>query len=305
MTINYKIIFQILLRSFKEAFNWNLWKWLSTIGIGLILSAIPIGKELFEWDTKREIKFVIATILILYLFRFLAIFLKESLKYFHETYRNSVFGEAIIVLKDSFANTHFYRKTPGHDDTEFMKIMITFCNNLEFIYNKITQSECSVSIKVPRYDPTVHENTVLMNLTRDITHNSRDTQTYCNTKHTLIGNTAFTFSFNQVMNNTKEKHYIHNAINDDPKYLNTSKDCYKDGILPYNSELVVPIVPVVNNKVRNYDCLGFLCVDCSKKNAFMTKYEVALLEGVADGIYDLISERNIFNNKSNTVENGK
>ena len=300
MIINYRELFRALGISFTKAFKWNVWKWLLTSSIGAFSGTLKFGERFFDLDLERSVKYAVIVLIGLFFLRFTLIFIKESFKYFHETYRNSVFGEAIIILKDSFANTHAYRKNPGHDDTEFMRIMMTFCNNLRDIYNKITDGECSVSIKVPKYDPNVTEHTVLMNLTRDVKHNGRDTQQYSDTKHTLIGNTAFTYCFNKVMTNTKEKHYVNNNINETDNYESTSKDCHENGILPYNSELVIPIVPIKSDKLENNDCHGFLCIDCVKKGAFKSKYEIALLEGVADGIYDLISERNNFNTKKQT-----
>lgn len=299
MTINYKELSNAFCYSFKEAFKWRIWKWLLTGSLGALSGTLQFGEKFFSLNKEKSILYAFIGLVSLFLLRFILIFFKESFKYFHETYKNSVYGEAIIILKDSFANAHAYRKRDGYDDTEFMRIMITFCNNLRDIYNKITDADCSVSLKVPRYDTSVSEHTILTNLTRDVKHGNRDTKTYTETKHNLLGNTAFTYCFNKVMTNAKEKHYINNKINETDNYLSTSKVCYDNGILPYNSELVIPIVPIVPNSDGNLDCHGFLCVDCDVKGAFHSKYDIALLEGVADGIYDLISLRNNFNSFKN------
>lgn len=291
MTFNYIEIWRIVQDSFLLALKWKLWKWLLTGSIGSLLGVLKFGRDFLSLEIYESVIYSLSSLILLFSLRFILIFCKESLKYFHEVYQNSMYGDAIIMLKDSFAATNNYRKTPGHQDEEFMKSMILLCNNLKDIYDKITHSKCFVSIKVPLSDEKVNEHTVLVNLIRDIKNKSRDTETYSNTKHTLIGNTPFINSFNKVIKNIKEKYYVNNYVNKTENYDNTSKECYEKGVFPYNSELVHPIVPILNN-LKKLDCHGFICIDSDKENAFTSKYSYAILEGVADGIYDLISERN-------------
>lgn len=37
--------------------------------------------------------------------------------------------------------------------------------------------------------------------------------------------------------------------------------------------------------------LGFLCVDCEQGDRFDEKYDPVLLEGVVDGIYDILKSK--------------
>lgn len=60
--------------------------------------------------------------------------------------------------------------------------------------------------------------------------------------------------------------------------------------LPYKSEIVVPIIP---SYAKQYDIIGFLCVDCEHSNKFDPIYDPALIEGVADGIYDILFNRTL------------
>lgn len=299
MTFNYSAIWTILAKSFESSFKWKLWKWLLTGSLGTLVGALTLGEKIFHLDPKRSIFFAAVSVAALFLIRFILIFFKESLKYFHQVYVNSVYGEAIIILKDNFASTHYYRKSPGHNDEEFMKSMMLFCNGLKDIYDKILKSQTSVSIKVPIRDISVSEHTTMMNLTRDTKHISRDTQQYKKIKHTIIGNTPFSYCLSKVVNNSKEKAYINNKVNETENYNNTSRECYESGKLPYNSELVFPIVPIINETKNNSTCHGFICIDSVKYDAFKSRYDVAILEGVADGIYDMISERNNSINNQN------
>lgn len=299
MTFNLKEIWTILIKSFELAINWKIWKWLLFSSIGALSGTLQFGEKFFNIDSKRSITYAIIVVAFIFIARFFLIFIKESLKYFHEVYQNSNYGDAIVILKDCFSEVHYYRKTPGFQEEEFMKSMMIFCNNLKIIFDKTTNSKCSVSIKVPVFENIVSEKTILKNLTRDNANKNRDTSEYSIIKHTIIGNSAFNNCLNKVITNNKEKFYLNNNINKTNNYLNTSKSCYANGILPYNSEMVHPIAPSKSLNNKNFDCHGFICVDSDKENAFDQKYSPAILEGVADGIFDLILDLN-FNKNGNT-----
>ncbi|HOY06673.1 MAG TPA: hypothetical protein PLO67_14795 [Saprospiraceae bacterium] len=297
-TFNYGKIWDLVKISIKQTLALKFWSWL--IGsVGAILGLLQIGKNFFGLEIEDSVKSAVIALGVFFVFRFVLIFIRNGMKYYHEIYLNSNYGEAIILLTDSFAQTHLYRKTPGHQDEEFMKTMLSFCSTLKKIFDTTTNSNCCVSIKVPVADSKVHEKTVMFNLARNVEHKKRDTKEYERIKHTLIGNTAFIYAFNRVIEGSREKYYLNNFVKSTSNYESTSRPSYEGGILPYESELVHPIVPLLNIRQPNSDCRGFICVDSDKKNAFKSKYEIAILEGVADGIYDIISERNRFKNRTN------
>lgn len=62
----------------------------------------------------------------------------------------------------------------------------------------------------------------------------------------------------------------------------------KNWVLDYRSEIVLPLIPSKNQE--EYFILGFLCIDCAKEDThnFNESFDVPLLKGVIDGIYDLI-----------------
>ena len=87
-------------------------------------------------------------------------------------------------------------------------------------------------------------------------------------------------------------YYVNNDIENSKDYVNTSIDSYTDGILPYKSELVCPILPIIDIQKNALLC-GFICVDCNKKNVFdTTRYDVPMMTGIADGIYDILENYN-------------
>lgn len=209
-------------------------------------------------------------------------------------YVDSIWGVAIIELKDAYSEIHFLRKKEEISDIEFMKTMILFCDTLKRIFDRKTKSNCCVSIKVPVSLGTSLETLELKNLCRDSFHKTRDTEQYKSISHTIIGNTAYTKIVNKLLRgNQKHLAYINNDIHHSSEYENTSKECYENGILPYQSELVFPIVPIKGNENERRNLMGFICIDCNAPNKFDEKrYDIPMIEGIADGIFDIFVKRN-------------
>jgi hypothetical protein len=300
--INWKAFRNIFSVSIKETFSGKVWKYLigSVSALGFILLA---GKNIFQKTLLYSIIAGFCFLVALVFIRFFARITVNTFKYLNASVRKSVYGEAIILLKESFAKAHLYRKTEGHQDKEFMDAMISFCVNLKQIFDNKRQGICSVSIKVP-LKGSVNEATSLYTLCRDpLHHKIRSTDAYKKTKHTIIGNTAFQKALNNVLKDNSKKYYINNNIPKSKDYENSSFECHVDNKLPYKSELVYPIIPNLKDVNNNYDCLGFLCVDCVDTDVFEERYDVAIVEGVVDGIYDLLSERFTFLNKQQDDQN--
>lgn len=291
--MNYKEIWSIILRSGRESLKGWYWKWL--FGSFPALCAVLLFANNFlnqtVVDSAGWAAIVIGSFIAL---RFGTRIVINSFKYLHKVYKESVYGDAIIRLKQSFGKVHYYRKTPGYQDQEFMASAIDFCNGLKEIFDKITKSNCSVSIKVPTQSH-VDERTILKNLCRDSTnYRIRNTTEYNQASHSILGNTCFTKTLNNVIKGSEKRYYINNDIPNSKDYENTSKGCFSDSEeLPYKSELVHAIVPLYTSDSNNMLCHGFVCIDSDKVNVFDDKYSIAIVEGVADGIYDIINERNI------------
>jgi len=255
--MNYKIIGHIIIKSFKETLKSTLWKWLFG-SFPALIAVLLAGKTFLNVTIENSIKIALIVIGVLILIRFIARIIINSFKYLHTKFKESVYGDAIIELKDSFSKVHYYRKTPGYQDEEFMDAMIGFCNSLKTIFDRITKSNCSISIKVPTQD-IVDEKTVLINLCRDSNnYDSRNTQKYNQTNHTIIGNTCFTKTLNSVLLGSEKRYYLNNNIHSSRDYDNTSKGCFESAeSLPYKSEFVHAIVPMLNEDDKNLPCHGF------------------------------------------------
>jgi len=299
-----KSFFEVTRLAWKDSFKGSLWKWLVG-GVGSAVCILLFGKNFFEltllWSVITGISFLLG----LFLMRFTLFFMKNSYKTIHYIYKESVYGDAIILLRDSFAKVHFLRKKEQFNDPELMECMMSFCENLKIIFEKKTKSTCSVSIKVP-IKGTVTEATIVKNLCRDTASaKKRDTDTYNRLAHSILGNTAYQKVLNNVLSRKSENlYYRNNNIQSAPDYENTSTAAYEGGVLPYKSELVHPLIPMLVDSAGNtLDCLGFICIDSDAINSFDDKYDVAIISGVADGIYDLLTYRNSLFTKN--INDGK
>lgn len=143
------------------------------------------------------------------------------------------------------------------------------CNKLRDCFNKLTDSNCCVSIKIiedthdGRYEMSIEElnRKKVKNIARDNNHGSRDSEEYKNKDHYIRENTAYLTILGKL--NQTQIFYRCNDVSRDNDYLTSSP--YEDDTIPYKSELVFPILEKQSDQ---YNFKGFICVDSDKKNAF-------------------------------------
>lgn len=277
--------------SLKATFQGRIVRWLLG-SFSTSLAIFVVGKSAFDLTIEKSALVGGCCLFALFFLRFFFILLTKTSQYLQFKWRESIYGDAIILLKDAFAEIHNLRKNE-FNSAEFMAVMIRTCEKLKVIFDKQTKSNCSVSIKVG-LARVVDANATVKNLCRDVNAASRDTEKYIRTKHTVIGNTPFQFIVNSILTQKDRKDktfYLNNDINAHQDYCNTSRQSYTSGVLPYKCEIVVPIIPLTREIPNNYDLLGFICVDCNVAHKFIDKeYSSAILEGVADGLYDIIDK---------------
>ena len=254
-------------------------KWTSAICIGLIFF---IGRFLFVLNRNiNSMKDEISN-------------LRKELE------DKNIWGESIKSLRTAYSHIHLLRKRQDFDKASFMRSMIDFCDELQSLYNLKTHSQCCVSIKVAAKKVTIDEanelnNLVFENLCRDSHHPARDNQRYKEIQHTVLGNTPYRSIIGDMLKNRYtegeiiELGFIHNSVKKDINYRTTSLPSYDNNEIPYNSELVYPIIPYRRPNTNKYIMLGFICIDCKDEEKFSkTDYEMPMVSGIADGIYDLL-----------------
>ena len=289
--MNIKIVLVIFWKTAKESIYGKSWKFLFG-GLGSFIALLLLGKNFLGTSLQTSIIIGIGILSFLFIIRFTLLGIRNSVKHLHEYYRESKYGDAIILLKEAFSKFHWLRKKSEYSDEELMSCLIFLCDKLQVLFSRKNFSDCSVSIKVP-IKGNITADTPVKNLCRDSSHKAkRDTPNYQAINHTIIGNTAFIKVLNNVLRGSKKGfHYFNNCIQDTKDYENTSREAHESGMLPYNSEIVVPIIPSIPDDNKNYDLIGFLCVDCESEHKFDDYYDPALIEGVADGIYDILSRK--------------
>lgn len=255
----------------KNTFSRNIRNFLfgslgSTVGI------FTLGMTVLKVSITQSALMGIIFLIILFSIRFLYYLCKDLVRYIHNVYVDSIWGDAIIDLKDAYSILHYLRRQDEISDEDFMKALVTFCETLKNIFDRKTKGNCCVSIKVPTRMFNSLQTWELCNLCRDKIHSSRDTKDYEAICHTVIGNTPYLIIVNKLLD-TKRKlkpYYINNDIENTKDYMNTSIDAYKDG-LPYKSELVYAIVPVKSDGALRYDLAGFCALIVIGKVLLMKK----------------------------------
>lgn len=282
---------ELLIKSVK----WKVWTWCLS-SFGALVTILLLGRNFFDMDINKSILLGCASLFVIWILRFLYLLGEATIKYCHNTFIDSIWGDAIVELKNAYAEIHSLRKKENINDEEFIRVMVNLCDTLKKIFDKKTKAECCVSIKVPISSGENLMSLELCNLCRDSSHKSksRDTEMYKQIKHRIIGNTAYSIIVNKILRgNQKHLAYVNNNIAGSSDYENTSKDAYPNGTFPYNSELVYPIVPIKGNKTNDRALKGFICIDCNESNKFdENRYDIPMVQGVSDGIYDLFTRRN-------------
>ena len=297
-------------RAILEAFNWSLKWYLGSFSTAVV--TFFFFEIYLKFERTSSFGFGIALILLTFIFRaiFKYITKKDELEKLENKKEkkklltiNNFYGEAIIILKDIFAKTHYARKNNKIDKNELTEILVFLCNKLKELFEKRFKHNYSVCIKVlgPEVSLTeIDPQTQVSTLCRD--YNSWKIRSQPPIKHNIFANSCF-FEIFYSIEDVSKAHYLNNDLTEDRYYKNTSFQIYgelpenitthqerKDNWkLPYKSELVVPITPLeIEAEKRKHNFLGYLCVDCSDEDAFHSKYDTQMLKGVADGIYDLI-----------------
>lgn len=196
-----------------------------------------------------------------------------------------------------------------HPDLE--KIATTcerICTQLTHAFSIISGTPCSISIKVLSQKKDIgKDNTKIKVLTLARDQQSASFRGYpSHVDHWLDENTDFRILL-EMISTPRGRYFFCNQLPFRKNYQNTSIAQYggepkawnipgwKHFVrhwrwpLPYKSTIVVPICPALSNKRVQKNLIGYLCVDSPKLGAFKKQYDVDLMEGVADGLYNLVS----------------
>lgn len=278
----------IFTKSFIQTSQKKNWRWIGGIsGIVTIASFVQTAKELEWWQSLLVLAgSLIAIALLLYIFYFF----RNAYGWIHNVRVESIWGEIVKVLADVYAYIHEIERKAELTDNDIAGVLSFFCNKVKELFDKKTNSNCCVSIKVPIShfsDSGEWQSIQVKNVSRDQSHISeRDTPDYKDTNHDIVSNTAFSFIISMVIKeSSKPRVYLDNDVQSNPNYITSSNR----NEIPYKSELVVPIIPSRYKRLNDVFFGGFLCIDSDKKDSFdKDHYDIPMTVGLADGLYSII-----------------
>lgn len=235
----------------------------------------------------------------------------------------SIFIAVLIVVlvtqEFRYSRKARYSESLGDLNRIFREIQATACNPeatvdhiklscksivdcLSSVFSLITGTRCAVCIKGIEWDPNQPEGANIrpkvFTLTRDAKSEEREERAQ-NIDHWIDQNTDF-----EQLHAETLPYFFSNYLPGIRGYKNTSFKIYKppwdlnipifsDIVrditwrLPYKSTIVMPIsrrdTPPDGQRL-----VGYLCLDSRSRRAFNRRYDIDLLKGVSDCLYDLV-----------------
>jgi len=217
----------------------------------------------------------------------------------------NIYGDAILKLNEACSEIQQLRRVSSPTPQQFIDTLTVVCSQLREIFFQKTKHKCSICIKVIT-DSEATAGTTVVTLARDSkAHEDKKRQNVdkrMDVLHPIDRNTCFRNIFN-YLGEKKGRAYFNNDLPAEGGYENTSFNIHgdvEDGLvteerrkkwtLPYRSEIVVPICPLNHLPNANERKLlyGFLCLDSVEPNVFNERYDIEILRGIADDLFDII-----------------
>lgn len=261
--------------------------------IGALLAVYGIYREIWAELPGPDYKFTI------YVVGFVAVwYFLESIYLKARWGRSSKYGPCVELISEGFAEIHKFERTDPTDISEGVRACERLCTCVGKAFTNITGTVCHVSVKVLSLDEHDQANPDVKILTfcRD-SYPGRKIARSSNAGNFVKDNTDFL----EVLNNFERRgarYFFSNKLPVLYGYRNSSFEHYKKleshfwlmriwrWPLPYRSTIVVPICPA--DDPDKGSLIGFLCVDSKSMFAFKKDYDVALLTGIAEGLYNVL-----------------
>jgi hypothetical protein len=247
---------------------------------------------LFFHNIQQKTDFQAQVVLFAVLFYF--VILLFFLGYFIHAYaRKARYAEAICCIHDSIHSirdtTAYLKKCYLHQERyELSKFIQSLQNTIDPVamaFTLVTGTKCRVAIKIlgGGNEQALYVKTLCRDSQSTKNCNNKDIQE--GQQHLVSKNT----DYNLILHNGRNI-FLHNSLNDDPNYMNTSRNNNNEK-LPYSAAIVLPIRLVVHdniNKEPRQKVMGFLAIDSSSRNTFTEKYDVQMGATVADALFPVI-----------------
>lgn len=218
--------------------------------------------------------------------------------------KKTKYADAYGAINIGFSHLHRLRRIETPAISQILPELEKLCDEVSNAFGKIYGCKIGVCIKFivndngrPRCETLVRDSN---SNAQNRKSGSQDT-----TKHWINLNSDFEFIYNNFDNdNVDTSYYLEQHLHNCHDYKNTrimtgwkppkvflllEKYARKwNWPLPYKSTLIVPIVPLIANEQSQEAIRGFLCADSPNEGIFNNYYDVDIMKGVADGIYNQI-----------------
>lgn len=214
------------------------------------------------------------------------------------------YADAYGAINIGFSHLHRLRRIDNPQINQILPELARLCDEMSYAFARIYGTRIGICIKF-----IVNDNgrPRCETLVRNSYSNaqSRKSGSQDVTKHWIDANSDFEFIYSNFDNdNVDTSYYLEQHLPTCRDYKNTrlrtgwkqksyfpfpEKYARKwNWPLPYKSTLIVPIVPLIANDQSQDAIRGFLCADSSSEGIFNKYYDVDIMKGVADGIYNQI-----------------
>ncbi len=217
------------------------------------------------------------------------------------------YAEVLPHINFGFSYVHQELRNQNADVDKIASSCERVCTQVAHAFSVITGTSCSVSIKVLVQDSMGSGDTKVKVITLSRDQQSASLRNYPSpVKHWIDDNTDFKFLLENI-STPRGRYFFSNQLPYRADYKNTSSDLYGGEPhakripgwhslirywrwhLPYKSTIVVPICPASSSQRTQDKLIGYFCVDSPRMGAFKKQHDVDLMEGVADGLYNVIS----------------
>lgn len=128
----------MLKESFLQTIKGRIWNFLLG-SLGAVIAILLLGKNFFDMSVLESVIWGISFLVILLVCRYLYFLTTNIVIYVHNVYVDSIWGKAIVNLKDAYSEIHYIRKKEQFTDTEFIETMLVFCDTLKQIFDRKTR----------------------------------------------------------------------------------------------------------------------------------------------------------------------
>ena len=227
--------------------------------------------------------------------------------YLYLTYsKKARYAEIFEDINLGFSEIHKTRRNESNSK-EILRSLENLCEYISSSFEKIYGYKVRTCVKILVSDKDERPRVATLERDKRSKASGATTGIRDNVYHWIDENSDFEFIYNNIGDNYSSLSYHGTRLPIRKKYKNTrlkeenwppkKRGFIIDYIkrkrewpLPYRSTLVVPITPLSGDEQSQSSLRGYLCVDSPKNLTFNKEYDVDILRGICDGIYDKIDK---------------